>query len=164
MFSKRVYLRKEIREESLHKIVSYLDNQLPEDCEIYPKPFLNGVYPDLLVMYLNYGIHIYEFSDSLPVAHNKLQKIDDVIRSHYCSSIGNVNNPYPPVIWKNVISNSKTHTENIDKVILDFYSEGNNPKKIYTALTRLRLGMNSKCHVYIVNSAKKYIEYGKTWS
>ena len=31
MFSKRVYLRKEIREESLHKIVSYLDNKLPED-------------------------------------------------------------------------------------------------------------------------------------
>ena len=28
MFSKRVYLRKEIREESLHKIVSYLDNKL----------------------------------------------------------------------------------------------------------------------------------------
>ena len=43
-------------------------------------------------------------------------------------------------------------------------TEENNPKKIYTALTRLRLGMNSKCHVYVVNSAKKYIEYGKTWS
>tara|TARA_A100001035_G_scaffold124827_1_gene98176 strand:- start:784 stop:999 length:216 start_codon:yes stop_codon:yes gene_type:complete len=71
MFSKRVYLRKEIREESLHKIVSYLDNKLPEE---------------------------------------------------------------------------------------------DNPKKIYTALTRLRLGMNSKCHIYVVNSAKKYIEYGKTWS
>ena len=107
MFSKRVYLRKEIKEESLHKIVSYLDKKLPKNCEIYPKPFLNGVYPDLLVMYPNFGIHIYEFSDSLPVAHNNLEKIDDVIRSHYCSSIGNENKPYPPVIWKNTISNSK---------------------------------------------------------
>ena len=107
MFSKRVYLRKEIREESLHKIVSYLDNKLPEDCEIYPKPFLNGLYPDLLVMCPNYGIHIYEFSDSLPVGHTKLSQINRDIRSQYCPLIGSEGESYPGVITANIISNSK---------------------------------------------------------
>jgi hypothetical protein len=107
MFSKRVYLRKEIREESLHKIVSYLDNKLPKDCEIYPKPFLNGLYPDLLVMRPNYGIYIYEFSDSLPVGHTKLSQINRDIRSQYCPLIGSEREPYPGVITANIISNSK---------------------------------------------------------
>ena len=43
-------------------------------------------------------------------------------------------------------------------------TEGQNAKKIYTALTRLRMGLNSKCHIFVVNSVDKFKEYGNSWN
>tara|TARA_B100000614_G_C14483375_1_gene467617 strand:- start:567 stop:1067 length:501 start_codon:yes stop_codon:yes gene_type:complete len=43
-------------------------------------------------------------------------------------------------------------------------TEGQNAKKIYTALTRLRMGLNSKCHIFVVNSVDKFKEYGDSWN
>ena len=34
---------------------------------------------------------------------------------------------------------------------------------VYTALTRLRLGMNSKCHINIICSDPALKSYGETW-
>lgn len=42
-------------------------------------------------------------------------------------------------------------------------SKNKQAKLIYTGLTRLRLGMNSKCHINVVCSDPDYAEYGKTW-
>ena len=36
-------------------------------------------------------------------------------------------------------------------------------KLVYTALTRLRLGMNSKCHISIICSDPEFKSYGETW-
>ena len=42
-------------------------------------------------------------------------------------------------------------------------SESKQKKLVYTALTRLRLGMNSKCHIYVVCSDPLFMPYGMTW-
>jgi len=42
-------------------------------------------------------------------------------------------------------------------------SEAKQSKLVYTALTRLRLGMNSKCHINVICSDPLFYQYGKTW-
>ena len=42
-------------------------------------------------------------------------------------------------------------------------SESKQKKLVYTALTRLRLGTNYKCHIYVVCSDPLFMPYGMTW-
>ena len=42
-------------------------------------------------------------------------------------------------------------------------SESKQKKLVYTALTRLRLGVDFKCHIYVVCSDPLFKSYGETW-
>mgnify|MGYP001372671815 FL=1 len=45
------------------KLVKFLKKTLPEDCEIYFQPFLNGDKPDIVLVRKDYGVLIIEVKD-----------------------------------------------------------------------------------------------------
>ena len=43
-------------------------------------------------------------------------------------------------------------------------SNNTDPKKVYTSLTRLKMGFNSECSIYVICSDPRYKKFGESWS
>ena len=73
-----------------HKIFEFFDNRLPPEWEMYTKPHLNGLCPDVLLLNPYAGIAVFDIIKSDQIIGNPLEKIQfykEEILKLYCPSL-----------------------------------------------------------------------------